>query len=355
MTFPGKLIFALLGLFFFGFKGMLIGATIGHILVDRSIIIKILNKKLSQLDDYIRMLLPYKSYLFYDRFVNFIANEPVYQIKTKIELYLNRHLVTIIGIVIGLCVKEHYLLFVLGFIGILIDSHRKKGSFSFRKNLKTSHFWYRINPLKMALYSTEAKNVAFVRAMACLAAKICNLDGQISENEIKRFQQMFNVSPDKNSAVANLFYEAKQTPHDFARYAYQIKLVVKDNLEMQESVAETLFKFAISDGFVSEEKTKIIREIAEIIELPVGNFEAIQKAFEKKSCTASLSDFYNLFDLPCTANTFEIKKRWRELTAKNHPDKIQSEGGTPEQVQIAAIRMSNINNAYRQIMKSRGL
>ena len=62
----GKFTLALLGLRIFGASGFFWGLFLGHILIDRTKVIKNLEKQLSIVDDNIRLFLPYKYYRYYN-------------------------------------------------------------------------------------------------------------------------------------------------------------------------------------------------------------------------------------------------------------------------------------------------
>ena len=58
----GKLTFALIGLKLFGIDGLLFGLFIGHMFIDKTYVIRNIEKYLNHLDDIIRIKLPYKYY-----------------------------------------------------------------------------------------------------------------------------------------------------------------------------------------------------------------------------------------------------------------------------------------------------
>ena len=72
MTPIGKLTLAIIGLRLFGANGFLWGMLLGHIIIDRSLVKKIIKTRLSELDDNIRLLLPYKLYCIYNRIARII-------------------------------------------------------------------------------------------------------------------------------------------------------------------------------------------------------------------------------------------------------------------------------------------
>ena len=66
----GKFTLSILGLRFFGAMGFFWGMFIGHLLVDRTILRKIIKQYISTIDDNIRIMLPYSFYKYYTRIEN---------------------------------------------------------------------------------------------------------------------------------------------------------------------------------------------------------------------------------------------------------------------------------------------
>ena len=52
---------------------------------------------------------------------------------------------------------------------------------------------------------------------------------------------------------------------------------------------------------------------------------------------------------------FGIKTAYRELTLKNHPDKLIAEGMPEEFILQANDKMASINNAYNELKRIRNL
>ncbi len=60
--------------------------------------------------------------------------------------------------------------------------------------------------------------------------------------------------------------------------------------------------------------------------------------FRKAAKNSALPDYYKILDVPRDASQYEIKKRYRELAKKLHPDKSKEE--KPDEI------MAKINRAY---------
>lgn len=381
MTPIGKLTLAIIGLRLFGANGFLWGMLLGHIIIDRSLVKKIIKTRLSELDDNIRLLLPYKLYCIYNRIhdncfgkiwgallgsltfgwngliVFFIIGHFLFdsrynsagrEFRYALEDFWNRNLAKLTGGIIGFSLQQHFLIFLGIIIGFIIDEYRIEKGFYWRFKNK---FWSKINIIKISLRSSSAKDVSFIQSMAGLSAKIAKADGVVSENEIHIFKRIFCA--DKNPKVAQIFNNAKQTVDGYESYAKQLKILSTNNLDMKESIIENLFKIAIADGDIGSEEQQIFDNIANIIELPLGNYTIIKQRFISKPQDENINNYYETLGIFYNASDKEIKKRWIELINTYHPDKIQSSGGTEQEIAEATEKMAAINSAYEQIMKQR--
>ena len=195
--------------------------------------------------------------------------------------------------------------------------------------------------------------MAFIQAMAGLAAKVAKADGQVSANEIRTFKNMFAVKEEDNSRVAKVFNAAKSSAGGFEVYARQLSLIVQDNLELKESIVDKLFKIAAVDGFPCQEALDILKKTAQLIKLPDGNFAVIAAVYMPKKETSTMQDYYSVLGVACNAGDKEIKKRWKSLIVQYHPDRLQAQGASQEEIEAATAKMAEINNAYQMIMKAK--
>lgn len=383
----GKFTLAVIGLRFFGALGFFWGLFLGHLFIDRSVANKWIASKLSDLDDNIRLLIPYAFYKYYNRLDSGVfgkiwgatlgsitfglhgmivlffcghtlfdshKNHHIKETKKEFEYFWNRHLAKIFGFILGFTLKSQIIMFAGIILGFFVDLYRLEGTW--RNKLRINwilNFWSRINPLKLALHSPEARKVSLIQSMAGLSAKVAKADGQVSENEIRTFKKIFDITKEDNDKIARIFNQAKQTSDNFEPYAFQLRLLAKDNINLQESIIENLFKIAVADGRFGEAELTIIRSVAQIIELPDGNFEAIRQNFEARTQASSFNDYYGILGVFCNASNCEIKRRWKELINKYHPDRAQANGASQDTIEAYTMKLAEINNAYQNIMKSR--
>lgn len=381
----GKFCLAVLGLRIFGAEGFFIGLVLGHLLIDRTVLIKKFKAALSTFDDNIRIMLPYKYYRYYNRLdgnfwgkllggllggilygidgfiVLFILGHYLFdtpkshhagEFRRQADIFIDKNLAKIIGAVFGFVCQSPILMFAGIVIGFFIDYYRIEQASMFPFDLLRG-FWLRCNPLKWWVNSKEARHVAYVQAVSGLAVIVAKADGNISENEIRVFKKLFIVTENENSRAAKIFKNAKISDKDLQSYANQLKLLTENNLSLKESVIDNLFKVASADCQVTEKEFGLLRQIADMIELPEGNFNVICNIYRPRDKSATTNCFYEVLGVPANAADAEIKRRWKELIVKYHPDRLQSRGASVEEIAVSTQRMAEINNAYQVIMKSR--
>ena len=381
MTPIGKLTLAIIGLRLFGATGFLWGMLLGHILIDRSLVKKIIKKRLNELDDNIRLMLPYRLYRVYNQIHDngfgkiwgtilggltfgwnglivfcilghYLFDSPLTNygkdLRYTFEDFWNQNLGKLTGGIIGYSLKLHIFIFIGIILGFFVDEFRLEGGF--RNQFKTK-FWSKLNIIKLALRSHKAKDVSFIQSMAGLSAKIAKADGVVSEHEIEVFKKIYNT--DRNPNIARIFNDAKQSVDGYERYAKQLKILSQNNLDMKESIIENLFKIGIADGQIDSNEMTIFDNIADIIEIPQGNYTLIKDKFIIKPKNENIRNDYEILGVFFNASDKEIKRRWIELINTYHPDRIQAAGGNQEEIDLATKKMAEINSAYEHIMKHR--
>ena len=122
---------------------------------------------------------------------------------------------------------------------------------------------------------------------------------------------------------------------------------------MKESIMESLFKIGIADGNIGLEEQAIFDDIADIIEIPLGNYTIIKNRFISKPQDQQIQNDYDILGVFYNASDKEIKKRWISLINTYHPDKIQASGASEDEIIEATEKMASINSAYERIMKQR--
>lgn len=195
------------------------------------------------------------------------------------------------------------------------------------------------------------RQVGFSVAMIALSAKMAKADGIVTDDEIKAFQQIFDIPSDEFNHVSKLYNLAKQDVAGYHAYAKRVVRLFPEDPVILEDVMNGLFHIAKADGLVHENEMLFMDEIAEIFDIKGQEYERIRlRHLEPED-----GNPYILLDAAQSWDDNRLKSHYRNLIKENHPDRFIARGLPPEFVAIANERLSQINNAWSSIKLERGL
>ena len=109
-----------------------------------------------------------------------------------------------------------------------------------------------------------------------------------------------------------------------------------------------LFGIAKADGFVVESEIEEIRKIAGYLYINERDYSSIKAMFYDASENA-----YQILEITKEASNEEVKKAYRKMVKKYHPDKLQGLG--EEHLKGANEKFQSIQSANDRIKNERGL
>jgi DnaJ like chaperone protein len=112
-------------------------------------------------------------------------------------------------------------------------------------------------------------------------------------------------------------------------------------------LVHVLFGLSNADGYVHPEEIKIIHTIARYMNINENDFISIQAMFVRDS----KSD-YKILEISPDTTDEEVKKAYRKMANKYHPDKVSHLG--EELQKLAEEKFKSVNDAYQAIKKQRG-
>ncbi|MGB5668218.1 MAG: DnaJ domain-containing protein, partial [Maribacter sp.] len=99
---------------------------------------------------------------------------------------------------------------------------------------------------------------------------------------------------------------------------------------------------------VSNPEVSKLREIAGYLRVALRDFESIMAMFIKSADNA-----YKILEIDKTATNDEIKKAYRTMAKKYHPDRVNTENEAIKRG--AEEKFKEVQKAYEEIQKERGL
>jgi DnaJ like chaperone protein len=109
-----------------------------------------------------------------------------------------------------------------------------------------------------------------------------------------------------------------------------------------------LFGIAAADGSVSESENQVIQKISGYMRITDSDFQSIRAMFVSQTDAS-----YKILEIEPTSSDEDVKKAYRRMAMKYHPDKVSHLGDDFRKV--AQEKFRKVQNAYDQIKKERGL
>ena len=209
----------------------------------------------------------------------------------------------------------------------------------------------------------QDRSRVFCASAAAMLAKMAKADGVVSRMEIvgveNAFRRLGFTSAARRYAI-DVFRKAKDDRHTIYEYAREFAMAV-DSVEVRELFYEILWDVACADGTVSPTELVILQRIPRALGIRIDWYAyfASQRLGERSAGrTASrdpLAEAYAVLGASANDSADELKRKYRELAKKNHPDALRAQGLPEEMVGKATERMSRINEAWTRIKEARGI
>ncbi|MCH9659717.1 MAG: TerB family tellurite resistance protein [Bacteroidetes bacterium] len=180
-----------------------------------------------------------------------------------------------------------------------------------------------------------------------LASLVIKADGTVNQSELDYVRQYFVQSYGKERANAT-FKVFNEVIKKREISAQNIATVLRQRMryESRLQVIHFLFSIANADGHVSPPEVQEINRIASYLNIQLRDFESIKAMFFKNPDSA-----YKILEIERTANISEIKKAYRDMVKKYHPDKLQHMDEVYQKG--AEEKFRKVQEAYEQLQKER--
>lgn len=188
----------------------------------------------------------------------------------------------------------------------------------------------------------------FEVSLLILASIVIKSDGSQDQRELDYVRKQFVSLYGKERAnkAFRLFKGINQQKNISTRQVcLQIKAMMDHPSRLQ--LLHFLFGIAKADGIVLDDEEKQIYTIAGYLGISSRDYNSIKAMFY-----SSRDNAYKILEIDKTATDDEVKKAYRKMAKKYHPDKVAHLG---KEHQIGAEeKFKQVQKAYEQLQKERG-
>jgi DnaJ like chaperone protein len=189
---------------------------------------------------------------------------------------------------------------------------------------------------------------SFAMTLLVLVAAVMKADGKVLKSELSYVKKYFIQQFGEDSAI-----EALQMLRNILNQNIPVDTIgqqIKQNLDYSSrlQLLHLLFGVAQSDGKVDTSELNVINSISYNMGVSSKDFESIKSMF-----VADVDSAYKILEIDKSASEDEIKKAYRKMALKYHPDKV-SHLGVDFQEQ-AKEKFQKVSDAYEKIKKERNI
>lgn len=188
----------------------------------------------------------------------------------------------------------------------------------------------------------------FGASLLVLVAAVMKADGKVLKSELEYVKRFFykQFGTEKTNQHLLVLRELLKKEIPIQEVCLQIKTFTRYPARLQ--LMHLLFGVAAVDGHVHSSELEVIQQIAINLGIKQADFNSIKAMFFKEA-----DGDYKILEIDKNASNEELKKAYRRMAVKYHPDKVAHLGD--EFKSSAKEKFQKVQEAYGNIKKERGL
>lgn len=205
--------------------------------------------------------------------------------------------------------------------------------------------------VQTSAYTTSAANTTpgdFGMSLLVLIAALLKADGKVVKSELEYVKQFFVRQFGQSTAR-----EAAMMLRDLLKQDIPVRDVcvqISKNMDYSSrlQLLHLLFNIAVADGAVHVSELEALEKMSGYLGVASSDFISIRNMFVPETDSS-----YKILEIERIATDDEVKKAYRRMAMKYHPDKVSHLG--EEFRKSADEKFKKVNEAYEKIKKERNM
>jgi len=205
------------------------------------------------------------------------------------------------------------------------------------------------NPeIKKGIRAGASTTGDFAMSLVVLVAAVMKADGKVLQSELSYVKNYF-----KQSFGADTAQEVMLMLRDILKKEIPVNEIsqqISRNLDYSSrlQLLHLLFGISLSDGLPHTSEIKTIGKISYYLGINDKDFQSIKSMFVAETDSA-----YKILEIEKSASDEEVKKAYRKMAVKFHPDKVSYLG---DEFRLKAKeKFQKLTEAFEKIKKERGM
>lgn len=243
-------------------------------------------------------------------------------------------------------------LFIIWIIYMLYKIFFAEDRSSTRTHTNQSNYYQRT-------YSRGYNNARnnFVEALLVLIAAMMKADGNPKKTEldyVKRTLLQSLGSEEEAKRALHRLRDILQMDIDLGTVTMEIRYSVDYSTRLQ--IIHILYGIAMADGVLTQSEKNLVFRIGYAIGLATADIESLFSTyndFSKGNQTTNINAAYKILEINANASDDEVKKAYRNMVKKYHPDRVAQLGEAAQKE--ATNKFRKVQEAYETICNARGI
>ncbi len=188
----------------------------------------------------------------------------------------------------------------------------------------------------------------FAASLLVLSAAVMKSDGKTMKSELDYVKKFLVQQFGEEHAQQQMLLLKEILKQDIPLQQVCIQIRQYMPVAQRLQIIHYLFGISKADGHVHELELQTIQTISNYLNIDTADFNSLKAMYFR-----DVNSDYRILEIEPNVSDEEVKKAYRRMAVKYHPDKVIDLG---EEVQKAAKeKFQNMQNAYENIKKQRGI
>ena len=214
----------------------------------------------------------------------------------------------------------------------------------------------------------QVAQAQLIEVMFSIMGALCKADRVVTRDEIRAAEMMFDrlhLNASLREEARSAFNRGKAPGFDLDAAVDRFARIGRGRGPLLQLFLQIQVTAVAADGDVHPAEREMLVRIARrlgLTERDVAQLEALLRAASGGPSTPGappskqrLEDAYAALGVSPAANDADVKRAYRRLMSKNHPDKLAARGLPESMREMAEERSREINTAYDLVKAARGM
>ena len=220
--------------------------------------------------------------------------------------------------------------------------------------------------VSVGMGSVRQVQAQFLDSAFAVMGAVCKADGQVTEDEIRAAEQMFNqlhLNADQRDAAKAAFRRGKAPGFDLDAELAEVRQITHGVPGLLQMFLQMQLSAIAADGQLHPAEHDMLLRVARGLGLSEAQIRQLEAMLGVsggaaggaggRTTQSELDRAYQVLGVSPDVDDAALKKAYRRLMSENHPDKLASKGLPESMREMAQKRTQEITHAYDLVKEAR--